>query len=81
MLNNVSKQDHFVKQIKQIQEFCSINDSVVIAGDFNLDYNKSTVHNYSNRALYDLWLEASYQQNLTQLVREVTWSRVYNNVI
>ena len=78
MLNGANKYDHFTSQAEQIRQFCSTNYNTLVIGDFNLDYGKSTVHNYSNRSLYDVWLDISYQLDLAQLVRDVTWSRIYD---
>ena len=76
-LNNESRYEHFKSQIKEITDFLQDGKNSIITGDFNLDYAKSSQQNYIHRAIYNLWLEATYAFNLLQLVEEITWTRIY----
>ena len=73
--SNQTKEQLFEKQVFMLNEWCTnYKDIKVIIGDFNIDYLKmGTVNN-----LYYNELARLEQTNgLTQLVKEVTWSRLY----
>jgi exonuclease III len=67
----------FKGQIKTITDFIRDEKSAIIMGDFNLDYRKKDLQNYPQRRIYDELLEAVTAFDLTQMVKEDTWLRVY----
>ena len=62
-------------------DFIKTEKSVIMVGDFNLDFMKRDVQNYPQRRLYDELLEMTYAFDLSQMVVETTWSRVYNGLL
>ena len=81
MVRNLTRVDDWRSQIQSITDFIKTEESVMIVGDFNLDYDKLQVQNYTARVLYDHWLETVYAFDLEQLVYEPTWSRVYQGLL
>ena len=69
--------ESFKKQLQQITNFISDRSTVMLLGDVNLDFNKIHIPNYAQRKIYDELLEMAYAFDMTQLVKEITWSRVY----
>ena len=61
----------------QITQFIQVRgqESVIITGDINFDYNKRTDPSYHLRRLYDTWLSLEEASQLVQLVDFTTWSR------
>ena len=70
----------FKNQLKTITDFIQDERSVIIMGDFNLDYNKKDISNYPQRRIYDELLETVNAFDLTQIVEEETWLRVYQGL-
>ena len=77
MINNRTQLESFKKQLNEITDFLQSNHDALIMGDFNLDFNKINVQNYVHRRLYDELIEITIAFDLTQLIKDITWSRVY----
>lgn len=54
---------------------------ILLIGDFNFDYKKLHVQNYSQRKLYDEWLTFIDELGLVQKVKNTTWTRTVENTI
>ena len=78
---NQSQLFSFKKQLSEITDFLKDEDAVMITGDFNLDFNKINTQNYTCRRIYDELLELTYAFDLEQMVKEDTWSRMYQGTI
>ena len=81
MTENQTQLNHFRQQLKEITNWLKDEEMCLLTGDFNLDFNKCNVQIYQQRRIYDELLELSYAFELTQLVKEITWARVYQGVI
>ena len=69
--------DSFKRQINEITKFMRNDTNKILIGDVNLDYLKKNVQIYAQRRIYDELLEAANAFDLTQLVSEITWARIY----
>lgn len=67
----------FLNQLKCIED--NITTNTVLCGDFNLNFKMQHNENYSQRALYNELNSVLNRTDLTQIVRDCTWSRVVNN--
>ena len=74
---NVGQLDSFKRQINEITKFMRDDTNKILIGDVNLDYLKKNVQIYAQRRIYDELLEAANAFDLTQLVSEITWARIY----
>ena len=68
-------EDALEEQISVLESFMKEQESVIIAGDINFDYNRRTDPSYHLRRLYDKWLSLEEVSQLVQLVDFKTWSR------
>ncbi len=70
-----TKEQLFKKQVLMLNEWCSnYKDMKVVMGDFNIDYLKiGTINNF----YYNELAQMEQANGLTQMVKEVTWSRLY----
>ena len=75
---NVGQLDSFKRQINEITKFMRDDTNKILIGDVNLDYLKKNVQIYAQRRIYDELLEAANAFDLTQLVNEITWARIYS---
>ena len=80
-VENRTQLQTFKLQLQHITHFIDGNNSFILIGDFNLDYNKRDVQNYAQRRIYDELLEMCIAFDLLQLIKEVTWSRIYQGAI
>ena len=81
MAENQTHLSYFKQQLGEITNWLKDGEVCIITGDFNLDFNKRDVQIYQQRRVYDELLELSYAFELTQLVKEITWARVYQGVL
>ena len=79
IINEQTQLQSFRKQLSEITTFIHTDQRTVVVGDFNLDYVKMNEQTYTHRRIYDELLEMSYAFDLTQMVKEITWMRLYNN--
>ena len=72
---NRTKEQLFEKQVSMLNDWCiNYKEKKVILGDFNIDYLKmGTLNNF----YYNELARMEQANGLTQLVKEVTWSRLY----
>ena len=81
LINCPSRLEAFKDQLKTITDFIQDGKSIVMIGDFNLDYNKKDTSNYPQRRIYDELLETVTAFDFTQIIEEETWMRVYQGVV
>lgn len=62
--------------IEWIRHNISVDKNIIIIGDTNLDLNQKTNTGYANYHLLQQWLTFTDSLNLTQIVKENTWSRI-----
>ena len=56
------------------------SSSLVVIGDFNLDFAKRHDRTYCRTNLYDAWDECTAELSLIQLIQQPTWRRIIQNV-
>ena len=80
--NNETQLEHFKRQLEMIRNAITTLDqrSIIIGGDFNIDYSRIDDLNYRNKLLCEklsLWAES---ESLIQIIEFPTWHRVVNDV-
>jgi hypothetical protein len=73
--SNQTKEQLFEKQVLMLNDWCiNFKDKKVIMGDFNIDYLKMGI---INNFYYNELARMEQTNGLTQLIKETTWSRLY----
>ena len=67
-------EDALDEQISVLESFMREQESVIITGDINFDYNKRTDPSYHLQRVYNTWLSLEEASQLEQLVDFTTWS-------
>ena len=68
-------EDALEEQISVLESFLREQESVIITGDINFDYNnKRTDPSYHLQRVYNTWLSLEEASQLEQLVDFTTWS-------
>ena len=81
--HGVTLMDKFTTQLDLIRKSSEKNPNyqLIVLGDFNLNYAKIHNTDYNYKTFFDKLNEVVQSLNLSQIVREITWSRVVNGSI
>lgn len=70
----------YLKDLIEFTKKCGQNSSsLIVVGDFNLDFAKRHDRSYNRISLYDAWEECTTELGLIQLINKPTWSRTVRN--
>ena len=81
--HGVTLMDKFTTQLDLIRKSSEKNPNyqLIVLGDFNLNYAKIHNSDYNYKTYFDKLNEVVQSLNLSQIVRDITWSRVVNGSI
>ena len=81
--NGVTPNERFTMQLECIKRMAqnNINHSIMLMGDFNLNYNLIHNNNYNYKLLFEKLIELTTELSLEQIVNSSTWSRSINGNI
>lgn len=78
LVNHISQKSYVQDTINFLKRELVQDQKTIIVGDFNLDYAKISDDSYSNRQIFDIWLQFIDELGLIQFIQEPTWSRCIN---
>ena len=83
LTGHVSHMQAFQEQVEILQEFMNANrgDDCIIMGDMNLDERRRSDRSYNLHQLYQIWDEFEKEQNLIQMVKFSTWTRLHGQTL
>ena len=72
--------------IDYVENSCEVlsnlnSNKMIIVGDFNIDYNKTTQQNFSLSNLYDRYEDIFIEKTLVQMIKTPTWQRQSKNIL